>query len=63
MKPEELRKHFLIQGNRTEELALVEIAVQLAILNAKLNAGGSPEVPICIGLCSTNDDVRVRIVD
>ena len=67
MTAEEIRKHWNVKGNYPPEMmsdfALIEIAAQLAELNEKLRDGSAPGCPICVGLCSTNDDIRVRIIE
>lgn len=43
--------------------ALFEIAAQLAEMNARFASVQMPEGVISVGLCSTNDNIRVRLTD
>lgn len=42
---------------------LREIAAQLAEMNARFASVQMPDGVISVGLCSTNDNIRIRLTD
>lgn len=60
MKAEMIRMQDVIEGSEKLSIAcaLWEIAAQLADLNEQL---GNESRPVCVRLCSSNDDIPVLV--